>query len=210
MKPMIYYAMFIFVCFTGGSAYADPPGDFTLVSPFNYSTGVDRQPAFQWNMSTGALSYKLQISETEDFSANWVAQESNLTSTSVTLTRKLTANWKYYWRVVAFSGWDNTGNPKSSPVWNFTTLNEPPAIPTLLWLVLENTETGGEPKQVQFEECNSNDINNFSTNPPTTYTRGQTVATTGDDGDYVHMDAFPTGAYSGNWNSDRTTSRNTL
>jgi hypothetical protein len=133
MKSMLYYAMFIFIFFTGESIDADPPGDFTLISPFNNSTGVDRQPAFHWDMSTGALSYKLQISETENFSANWVAQETNLTSTLVTLsaTRKLTANYKYYWRVVAFSDWDNKGDPKSSPVWNFTTRNEAPAIPTL-------------------------------------------------------------------------------
>jgi hypothetical protein len=98
-----------------------------LSSPADGATGVSINPTLTWNASSGATTYRAQLSTTADFST-LVADRTGLTGTSVTITG-LAANTLYYWRVNA----TNTGGDSPwSTVWSFTTAagSAPPA-PTL-------------------------------------------------------------------------------
>jgi fibronectin type 3 domain-containing protein len=108
-----------------------PPPAPTLVSPANGSTGVSTSPTLSWNVSTGATSYRLQVSLSQNFTST-VYDQSGLTSTSQQVTG-LANNTPYYWRVNATnaggtSAWSEAPNYRS-----FTTggVSAPPA-PTLV------------------------------------------------------------------------------
>jgi len=109
---------------------ASPPAP-TLSSPIDGATNQSVTPTLNWNASSGATSYTLQVSVSNAF-MSYVYNQSGLTGTSQQVTG-LSNNTKYYWRVnatnsVGTSAWSNASSP-----WNFTTIaggTAPPA-PTL-------------------------------------------------------------------------------
>jgi len=97
---------------TGGTAPMAP----ILSSPANGSTGISTSPTLTWNASTGADSYTLQLSSTENPSLLLVDQQ-GITGTSFNLDG-LSENTSYYWRVNAANAY---GTSEWSTVWSFTT-----------------------------------------------------------------------------------------
>ena len=103
-----------------------PPSAPTLALPANGATGIATSPALGWNASSGATSYRLQVSTSDTFSTT-VFDQSGITGTSQAVSG-LGNNTLYYWRVNA----TNAGGTSSwSTSWNFTTIVAPPSAPTL-------------------------------------------------------------------------------
>jgi hypothetical protein len=111
-------------CPTGGTAVRfiaipDPygrPGSPTLVSPKNWAEDITSSPTMSWNASTGASSYRLQVSTSTSFN-QLVFEDSTISATNQEVG-PITDNTVYYWRVLAKN---SNGSSLWSPVWSFTT-----------------------------------------------------------------------------------------
>jgi aqualysin 1 len=104
-----------------------PPAAPVLISPPDGATGVSVSPTLSWNASSGATSYKLQVSTDSGF-GTLVVNQTGITGTS-TAVSGLAASTLYYWRVLASN---SGGDSPWSTVWAFTTVaGSPPAAPTL-------------------------------------------------------------------------------
>lgn len=113
----------------------------TIVSPVNGGTGIVQPVVFQWNPSTGAATYRLQIS-TDSFFTTIVYNDSTIALTNKTLSTLVNVN-KYYWRVSAknsagtssFSASSNfvTGISKPNPIMPALNALNQPATPILKW-----------------------------------------------------------------------------
>lgn len=110
----------------GGSSPPSPP---TLISPANGATGVSANPTLRWNVSSGATSYRVQVSTDPSF-ATTVVNQGGVTDTSLALGG-LANSTAYYWRVNASNG---AGTSDYSTVFSFTTTAgiSPPAASTLV------------------------------------------------------------------------------
>lgn len=104
-----------------------PPSAPTLISPTNNATAIATTTTLSWNASNGAVSYRLHVSTSSNFSTTFFDQ-SNITTTSQQVTG-LSYSTLYYWRVDASN---NDGTSDWSSVWSFTTQGTAPGIPTLL------------------------------------------------------------------------------
>ncbi|MGH2567548.1 MAG: hypothetical protein ACRDGA_04360, partial [Bacteroidota bacterium] len=104
-----------------------PPAAPTLASPANGATNISISPTLQWNVSSDASSYALQVSTSSSFSPTLVDQ-SGITGTSYSLSG-LTFSTTYYWRVNASNAAGTSAWPAG---WAFTTVPPPPAAPVLL------------------------------------------------------------------------------
>ncbi|MBI3005411.1 MAG: fibronectin type III domain-containing protein [Ignavibacteriales bacterium] len=104
----------------------DIPPTPTLISPANNAINVSTSPTFSWNVSTGAISYRLQVSPSPTFSPTMIDQ-SGITSTSFP-ANSFNRDQTYYWRVSATNA---GGTSDWSSVWSFTTIPDTPATPTL-------------------------------------------------------------------------------
>jgi hypothetical protein len=103
-----------------------------LTSPTNSSINISLTPNLDWNSSSDAESYELQVSESEQFTSS-VINQNGLTNTEYSVpTSALSYSKKYYWRVRAVN---TAGNSDWSTVWNFTTEAEPIPIPSVPQLV---------------------------------------------------------------------------
>ena len=103
-----------------------PPAAPVLSSPANGATGVSTSPALAWNASSGATSYRVQVSTSSSF-VSTVYDQSGITSTTTNVTG-LAAGTVYYWRVNATNA---GGTSAFSTVFSFTTgAGSPPAAPT--------------------------------------------------------------------------------
>ncbi|MGB8981912.1 MAG: fibronectin type III domain-containing protein, partial [Anaerolineales bacterium] len=91
----------------------DPP---TLEVPENAATAISRLPTFDWNDTTGATSYTLQVSTSPSFGTLVINR--TLTSSTYTHLTSLLANKTYYWRV-RING--SHGPSNWSPFLTFTT-----------------------------------------------------------------------------------------
>ncbi|HWP82728.1 MAG TPA: fibronectin type III domain-containing protein [Bacteroidota bacterium] len=102
------------------------PAAPTLASP--PSGAIDRPltPLLFWNRSTGATSYRVQISATSSFN-NQIILDTTLSDTTKQASG-LSFGTTYHWRVNASNA---SGTSNWSNIWNFTTVPEPPAAPTL-------------------------------------------------------------------------------
>ena len=115
----------------GTSAYSSawnfttvaPPPPPVLATPANGATGVATNPTLTWNASTGAISYRLQVSTDPAFGTT-VVDQTNIPSTSSAVSA-LTANTTYYWHVSATNG---GGTSAYSTAWNFTTAAIPAGL----------------------------------------------------------------------------------
>jgi hypothetical protein len=119
----------------GTSGWSTPVWSFTttgtcvtpsapvLSSPTDNATGVSTTPNLQWNASSGATSYRAQVSTSSGFGTT-VFNQSGITATQVTVSPALSASTLYYWRVNATNSCGTSG--WSTPVWSFTTGTTPP------------------------------------------------------------------------------------
>ncbi len=87
-----------------------------LTSPANSATGLSTSPTLSWHSTVGAVSYHLQVSSNELFTA-LVVDDSTLTDTSK-VAAALPDSTLYYWRVRAKNG---AGVSDYSPIWDFAT-----------------------------------------------------------------------------------------
>lgn len=101
-----------------------------LVSPTNGSQGIGLTPSLSWQIAPKATSYNLQIATTSNFNSPLINQI-GLADTMFTLSSVLTNNVKYYWRVAAVYPYPYRASDWSA-AWSFTTLQSPPAIPSLV------------------------------------------------------------------------------
>ncbi|HPO57159.1 MAG TPA: FISUMP domain-containing protein, partial [Ignavibacteriaceae bacterium] len=107
---------------SGGSAPAAP----ILLSP---TSGAIDQPlslALSWNLSSGATTYNLQLSDTSTFT-KLLYDTSGITGTSHNVSG-LSYQTSHYWRV---SGTNKNGSSNWSGEWMFRTINAPAGITTL-------------------------------------------------------------------------------
>jgi Tol biopolymer transport system component len=100
-----------------------PPSAPTLSSPSNGATGISTSPTLSWNASSGATSYRLQVSTSNAFSTT-VFDQSGITATS-RLVSGLLNNTTYYWRVNACNAGGTSG---WSSIWSFTTAAPAPLM----------------------------------------------------------------------------------
>lgn len=100
-----------------------PPPAPVLVSPTNGATGRPlTNSTVTWSVATGATSYSVELSLSNDFSAPLQSQ-TNLTGTSANFSN-LSGLTTYYWRVGATN---NVGTTWST-AWSFTTLLPTPNL----------------------------------------------------------------------------------
>jgi hypothetical protein len=132
VRSILVYSSFVFAGANDGNLWKRPlaelftPAAPTLISPSSGAIGVPSNPALSWNSSTGATSYRLQVSTNSSFSS-LVYDQSDITSTSQQVSG-LANNTLYYWRV---SATNDGGTSSYSSTWNFTTIVATPAAPTL-------------------------------------------------------------------------------
>ncbi|MEO8399437.1 MAG: right-handed parallel beta-helix repeat-containing protein, partial [Ignavibacteriaceae bacterium] len=110
---------------TSGST-SSAPTQPSLSSPSNGSSNISLTINLDWNASTGATSYSIQVSEVSSFTST-ILNKTGLTSTNYQISG-LKENQKYYWRVNAKN---SIGTSSWSSVYNFTTqsINPPPPPP---------------------------------------------------------------------------------
>ena len=108
--------------FTTVPAIADAP---ILSAPSDLSTDIALDGTLEWNATTGADSYTLEIATDNTFN-NVVDTQTGLTGTSATPSGLLNST-TYYWRVSAV----NTGGSSTSEIWSFTTVPAIADVPTL-------------------------------------------------------------------------------
>ncbi len=89
----------------------------TLLLPAQNATGVAVAPTLTWNASTGATSYRVQVSTDSTFTSTLVVNDSTLTTPTKAVTG-LAISTRYYWRVNAK---DSLGTSSYSAVRNFMT-----------------------------------------------------------------------------------------
>ena len=92
------------------------PSPPALVSPDNGAVGVVTDPTLEWDPSTGATSYQVQVSTDSNFGTT-VIDHSGITTTSYAVGRLMNST-TYYWRVNATN---SAGASSYSSVWRFTT-----------------------------------------------------------------------------------------
>ncbi|TAK61915.1 MAG: T9SS type A sorting domain-containing protein [Bacteroidetes bacterium] len=100
------------------------PSTPTLLSPTNSATNQNTTLYLNWNSSTGAEKYKLQVSTSSSFSS-FVVNDTNVFSTS-RLVSSLSYSTTYFWRVRASN---SAGMSAWSATWQFTTESYTPPDP---------------------------------------------------------------------------------
>ena len=104
------------------TAVPTPPQP-VLASPANGATGVSTNPTLTWSASTGAISYRLQVSTDANFGTT-VVDQGNISTTSYSATG-LAVNRQYFWHVNATS---SGGTSTFSAAWSFTTGSVPTGL----------------------------------------------------------------------------------
>ena len=102
-----------------------PPAP-VLSSPTNGATDQPTTLTLDWNASSGATSYRLQVDDDPNFGSPYYDQ-SGLTSTDQQVSG-LANNTTYHWRANAANA---SGTSPWSSVWQFTTIISPPPAPVL-------------------------------------------------------------------------------
>jgi hypothetical protein len=107
------------------------PGVPTLIVPANSATNISRTPAFDWNNSTNASTYELEVSTSNTFTTNVISQ-TTLATSNYTAVTALANSTVYYWRV---RDTNVSGSSAWSTVWSFTTIPVAPPMPSVPVLV---------------------------------------------------------------------------
>ncbi len=107
-----------------------------LLSPANGALNQPMNPVLHWNSSSGASSYRIQLSTDPSFSAGTLLINDSVTSTS-RQTGWLDTGKTYYWRVNAMN---TVGVSTFSGSWSFTTVAAQTAA-TDDWLYRDNIVT---------------------------------------------------------------------
>ncbi|HWP82733.1 MAG TPA: glycosyl hydrolase family 18 protein, partial [Bacteroidota bacterium] len=102
-------------------AVPTPP---VLSAPTNGATGVTTNVALSWNPSSGASSYRVQVSTSSSF-ASLITDQQNLPGTSFSPTG-LASSTQYYWRVNARN---TIGTSAWSDTFTFTTSSPRDTVP---------------------------------------------------------------------------------
>ncbi len=105
-----------------------------LASPSNGTTGISISPNLSWDVSTEAISYRLQVSK-DSFFTMIVYEDSTITTTSKQVA--LENGTTYFWKVNAKNEGGTSGY---SSTWNFTTIKTAPNTPTLVTPVNSATD----------------------------------------------------------------------
>ena len=108
--------------FTTSAALAAP----ILLAPDSAAVNISTSPTLSWNASTGAVTYRLQVSTANNFTTT-VYNDSTRTNTLQLITGLISGN-TYYWRVNAKNA---AGTSVYSNVWSFSTI-APPVAPVLV------------------------------------------------------------------------------
>jgi hypothetical protein len=114
-----------------------PPTAPVLATPTNGATGVATNPTLTWNASTGATSYRVQVSTDPAFGTT-VVDQSNITTTSYAVS-SLSTSTTYYWHV---SATNSSGTSAYSTNSSFTTAAPPPPPPAPVLVTPANGATG--------------------------------------------------------------------
>lgn len=102
------------------SIAALPSGIPKLLLPANDAKETPHYEKLSWEEISNALSYHVQLSKANDFSAANLVEENKYVKTPLFLTQKLENLTTYYWRVKA---WNEAGESEWSEVRKFTTLD---------------------------------------------------------------------------------------
>jgi transcriptional regulator CtsR len=124
----------------GNSAYSNeasattlppPPSAPTLKSPASASTVSNLTPRLEWNASSGAVSYGVQVATSSSFT-NLIVNETGITDLYYDIAPGI-LNWNttYYWRVNARNSFDSTSIWSSSHYFK-TAIGPPPNAPSNL------------------------------------------------------------------------------
>jgi len=124
----------------GNSAYSNeasattlppPPPAPTLKSPASASTVSSLTPRLEWNASSGAVSYGIQISTSSSF-ATLLVNETGITNLYYDIAPGILKwNTTYYWRVNARNSFDSTSSWSTSRYFK-TAVGPPPNAPSNL------------------------------------------------------------------------------
>ncbi len=101
-----------------------PPAAVALVSPADNVTGQAASLTVRWNVTSTAISYRLQVSSDSTFAGGFVVNDSTIVDTS-SVVSGLSLNTRYFWRVC---GQNAAGNGAFSVLRRFTTLAPPAAV----------------------------------------------------------------------------------
>jgi transcriptional regulator CtsR len=108
-----------------------PPSAPTLKSPASASTVPSLTPRLEWNASSGAVSYGVQVATTSSFT-NLLVNETGITDLFYDVSEGI-LNWNttYYWRVNARNSYGSTSSWSSSRYFK-TATGPPPNAPSNL------------------------------------------------------------------------------
>jgi endoglucanase len=105
----------------------DIPPVPTLTTPVDAATAVPVSTTLAWAAAVGATTYNLQVSASSSF-ASYIFDLTGLTAVAYA-TATLDYGAAYYWHV---SATNLSGTSAWSPTRSFTTVQAPPAVPTLV------------------------------------------------------------------------------
>jgi len=106
-----------------------PPSAPILKSPSSRSTVPTLTPRLEWNASTGAISYRVQVSTGSSFTS-LVIDENGITDLSYNFSEGMLGwNTTYYWRVNATNSYGSTSSWSSYRYFR-TAVGPPPEAPT--------------------------------------------------------------------------------
>jgi hypothetical protein len=95
-----------------------------LKAPANNQQSVAVKPIMQWIKQTGITNYELWIDTDPLFSNPYIKYKPNANETQYTLTKALSYEQIYYWKMRVYSDGDLMADTSNwSPVWSFVTVS---------------------------------------------------------------------------------------
>lgn len=126
-------------------SFTPPPSAPQLSKPDDDAKNTEIDIDFSWQVSSGATSYKLEISEDEDFETVYEEYTTNKTTYKVT---KLAHDTKYYWHVAAVN---TAGQGAWSATRSITTKVDNSGMPAMPVLSAPANKTSGLGTTVKLE-----------------------------------------------------------
>ncbi len=126
-------------------SFTPPPAAPQLSKPDDDAKNTEIDIDFSWQSSAGATSYKLQLSEDEDFETVYEEYTTNKTTYKIT---KLAHDTKYYWHVAAIN---TAGQGQWSATRSITTKVDNTGMPAMPVLSAPANKTTGLATSVKLE-----------------------------------------------------------